>query len=36
MQELRDSIDALDEDIKEVKRDYEEKAAIRAEERNRL
>lgn len=36
MQNLRDSIDAVDEDITEVKRVYEEKAAIRAEERNRL
>ncbi|MCQ2545253.1 MAG: hypothetical protein MJ144_02340 [Clostridia bacterium] len=36
MQSLRDSIDQIDEDIKEVKKDFEEKAAARAEERNRL
>lgn len=36
MQNLRDSIDQIDEDIKEVKKDFEEKAAARAEERNRL
>lgn len=36
MQNLRDSIDQIDEDIKEVKRTFEEKANQRAEERNRL
>ena len=36
MQELRDSIDRIDEEIKGVKEEYEEKATLRAEERNRL
>lgn len=36
MQKLRDSIDQIDEDIREVKRTFEEKAIQRAEERNRL
>ena len=33
MQELRDSIDELEEEIKTVKAEYEEKANIRSEER---
>lgn len=36
MQDLRDEIDGIDEKIKQVKADYEEKAARRAEEGNRL
>lgn len=36
MQELRDHIDSIDDEIDEVKRVYEEKAAERAENRNRL
>ena len=36
MQELRDSIDQIDEDINEVKKSFQEKASARAEERNRL
>lgn len=36
MQELRDSIDHIDDEIKAVKKDYEEQAQMRAEERNRL
>ena len=36
MQDLRDEIDGYDEKIKQVKADYEEKAAKRAEESNRL
>ena len=33
MQELRDGIDELEEEIKAVKAEYEEKASVRAEER---
>lgn len=33
MQELRDGIDELEEEIKNVKAEYEEKASVRAEER---
>ena len=33
MQELRDGIDELEEEIKSVKAEYEEKASVRAEER---
>ncbi len=33
MQELRDGIDDLEDEIKAVKEEYEEKASVRAEER---
>ncbi len=33
MQELRDGIDELEEEIKTVKAEYEEKASVRSEER---
>ena len=33
MQELRDGIDELEEEIKAVREEYEEKASVRAEER---
>ena len=33
MQELRDSIDELEEEIKAVRAEYEEKASVRGEER---
>ncbi|MDD4200339.1 MAG: hypothetical protein PHS19_03010 [Eubacteriales bacterium] len=36
MQSLRDSIDQIDEDIKEVKKSYQDKAYAKAEEKDRL
>ncbi len=36
LRDLRDEIDGIDEEIKQVRADFEEKAAQRAEENNRL